>query len=153
MASGSTLLTIIKFIIKVYDLLTSWLYTLWSSSGAKVRNFTRTRAVPTSPIREGDTQVTYEPVEPKQKSPIIEEFETSGIKTMDDVFRWSVDRYGVRKFLGTRDVLGEDDEVQPNGRMFAKLDLGEYRYILCVKMFSSDRFKALFIHLSHSGVL
>ena len=129
MASASTLLTIIKFIIKVYDLLTSWLYKIWSNSGVKVRNFTRTRAVPTSPIREGDTQVTYEPVEEKQRSPIIEAFESSGIKTMDDVFRWSVERYGARRFLGTRDILGEDDEVQPNGRMFAKFDLGDYRYI------------------------
>ena len=127
MASATKLLTIIKFIIKVYDLLTAWLYTLWSNSGVKVRNFTRTRAIPSSPIREGDTQVTYEPVEEKEKSPIIEAFESSGIKTMDDVFRWSVERYGVRRFLGTRDILGEDDEVQPNGRMFAKFDLGEYR--------------------------
>ena len=127
MASATKLLTIIKFIIKVYDLLTAWLYTLWSNSGVKVRNFTRTRAIPSSPIREGDTQVTYEPVEEKEKSPIIEAFESSGIKTMDGVFRWSVERYGVRRFLGTRDILGEDDEVQPNGRMFAKFDLGEYR--------------------------
>ena len=126
---ASKLLTIIKFIIKVYDLLTAWLYTLWSNSRVKVRNFTRTRAIPSSPIREGDTQVTYEPVEEKEKSPIIEAFESSGIKTMDDVFRWSVDRYGLRRFLGTRDILGEDDEVQPNGRMFAKFDLGEYRWV------------------------
>ena len=127
MASASTLLTIIKFIIKVYDLLTSWFYKMWSNSGVKVRSFTRTRAHPTSPIREGDTQVTYEPVEEKQRSPIIEAFESSGIKTMDDVFRWSVQRYGARRFLGTRDILGEDDEVQPNGRMVAKFDLGDYR--------------------------
>ena len=126
---ASKLLTIIKFIIKVYDLLTAWLYTLWSNSRVKVRNFTRTRAIPSSPIREGDTQVTYQPVEEKEKSPIIEAFESSGIKTMDDVFRWSVDRYGLRRFLGTRDILGEDDEVQPNGRMFAKFDLGEYRWV------------------------
>ena len=32
--------------------------------------------------------------------------------------------------LGTRDVLGEDDEIQPNGKMFKKLDLGEYRFDL-----------------------
>ena len=129
MASGSSLLTIIKFIIKVYDLLTAWVYSLWSNSGAKVRNFSRTRALPTSPVREGDTQVTYEPVQPSKKSPIINEFESSGIKTMDEVFRWSVNRYGARRFLGTRDILGEDDEVQPNGRIFAKLELGDYRLI------------------------
>ena len=38
-----------------------------------------------------------------------------------------LDRYGARRFLGTRDILGEDDEIQPNGRIFAKLELGDYR--------------------------
>ena len=47
---------------------------------------------------------------------------------MAEVFSWAVARFGSRKFLGTRDVLGEDDEIQPNGRIFAKLELGEYRY-------------------------
>ena len=92
-----------------------------------MRNFSRTRAVPTSPVRAGDTQVTYEQVQPSQKSPFIEEFESSGIKTMDEVFRWSVNRYGARRFLGTREILGEDEEVQPNGKSLAKLELGEYR--------------------------
>ena len=132
MASGSSLLTIIKFIIKVYDLLTAWVYSLWSNSGAKVRNFSRTRAVPTSPVRAGDTQVTYEQVQPSQKSPFIQEFESSGIKTMDEVFRWSVNRYGARRFLGTREILGEDEEVQPNGESLAKLELGEYRFIFFI---------------------
>ena len=92
-----------------------------------MRNFSRTRAVPTSPVRAGDTQVTYEQVQPSQKSPFIQEFESSGIKTMDEVFRWSVNRYGARRFLGTREILGEDEEVQPNGKSLAKLELGEYR--------------------------
>jgi hypothetical protein len=30
--------------------------------------------------------------------------------------------------LGTRDLLGEDDEIQPNGKTFRKQELGEYRY-------------------------
>ena len=97
-----------------------------------MRNFSRTRAVPTSPVRAGDTQVTYEQVQPSQKSPFIEEFESSGIKTMDEAFRWSVNRYGARRFLGTREILGEDEEVQPNGKSLAKLELGEYRCIFFI---------------------
>ena len=31
--------------------------------------------------------------------------------------------------LGTRDVLAEEDEVQPNGKMFKKLELGDYRWL------------------------
>ena len=40
-------------------------------------------------------QVTYKPVTTSIKSPIIRDFESAGIKTMDAVFRWSVVRYRV----------------------------------------------------------
>ena len=30
--------------------------------------------------------------------------------------------------MGTREYLGEEDEIQPNGRVFKKLVLGEYRW-------------------------
>ena len=32
--------------------------------------------------------------------------------------------------MGTRDILGEDDEIQPNGKMLKKLELGDYRLVL-----------------------
>ena len=38
MAASSSLLTAIKFIITVYDLLTAWIYSLSSDSEEKVRN-------------------------------------------------------------------------------------------------------------------
>ena len=127
MAASATLLHIIKIIIQIYDILTSWIYAILTKPALKVKRFTRTRATPTSPIRDGDTQVTYKPVTPDYKSPIIQNFEAAGNRTMAEVFSWAVARFGSRKFLGTRDVLGEDDEIQPNGRIFAKLELGEYR--------------------------
>ena len=38
----------------------------------------------------------------------------------------SVKIYGHRKCLGTREVLREEDETQPNGRVFKKLICGKY---------------------------
>ena len=35
--------------------------------------------------------------------------------------------YRERRLLGTRDILGEEDEIQPDGKMFKKLELGDYR--------------------------
>lgn len=48
---------------------------------------------------------------------------------MDKAWNWAVRRYGPRKLLGTRDVLGEEDEVQSNGKIFKKLELGDYRWL------------------------
>ena len=31
--------------------------------------------------------------------------------------------------MGTREILDEEDEVQPNGKMFKKFILGDYRWI------------------------
>lgn len=46
---------------------------------------------------------------------------------MDKAWNWAVDYYGSRDLMGTRDVLAEEDEVQPNGKIFKKLHLGDYR--------------------------
>ena len=34
-----------------------------------------------------------------------------------------------KQILGTREIIAELDEVQPNGKMFKKYDLGDYRWI------------------------
>lgn len=33
-----------------------------------------------------------------------------------------------KKCLGTRDILGEEDEVQKNGKVFKKFNMGEYKW-------------------------
>lgn len=48
---------------------------------------------------------------------------------MAKAWSWAVRRYGAKELLGTRDVLAEEDEVQPNGKIFKKLVLGEYRWL------------------------
>ena len=61
--------------------------------------------------------------------PLVQDFEDAKIGTMAETWSWAVTRYGGRKLLGTRDILGEDDEIQSNGRIFSKLELGDYRYV------------------------
>lgn len=33
-----------------------------------------------------------------------------------------------KKCLGTREILSEEDEIQPNGRVFKKYNMGEYKW-------------------------
>ncbi len=40
---------------------------------------------------------------------------------MEKVFQNTVKKYGDKKALGTRKVIGEEDEVQENGRVFKKV--------------------------------
>ena len=124
---GSFLLTLVRLYLRVYDLLTSWLYSLLQSP-AKVRaGHAALRAVPCKPMVPGDTSVTYKPC-PLVRTALVSDFEHAQLGTMAEVWTWVVERYSGRKVLGTRDVAGEEDEIQPNGTVFKKLKLGDYRF-------------------------
>ena len=127
MGASLTFLTIIQILIQVYDFLTGWIYKIFTRPTEKMKAYHQVRAKATKPIKDGDTEATFLPVKASRKSPIIQAFETADNKTMAEVWSWAVERYGNRRILGSRDILGEDDEIQPNGRIFSKLILGDYR--------------------------
>ena len=72
------------------------------------------------------SQITYKPT-PITGNALVRDFEHAQLGTMAEVWEWVVARYGARSVLGTRDVAGEEDEIQCNGTVFKKLILGEYR--------------------------
>lgn len=43
------------------------------------------------------------------------------IDTLQKVFQYAVNKYTDSYCLGTREVLAEEDELQPNGRIFKKV--------------------------------
>lgn len=47
----------------------------------------------------------------------------NGIDTMEKVLQYAVKKYPDKKCLGTREILAEEDEQQPDGRMFKKVSL------------------------------
>ena len=47
---------------------------------------------------------------------------------MTKAFNYAVTKYGEKQCLGTREVLGEEDEVQTSGKVFKKLSLGDYKW-------------------------
>ena len=70
------------------------------------------------PTREGQPGSPYRCVEG------IEELSTTpfpGTDTLDDLFARAVRVYNVGDCLGTRELLSEHDEVQPNGKVFKKV--------------------------------
>lgn len=65
----------------------------------------------------------------------VDHFETlanedfPGKDTLDKLFNHAVQRFGSSHCLGTRDVLSEEEEVQPNKKVFTKLILGQYQWL------------------------
>ncbi|XP_044161408.1 long-chain-fatty-acid--CoA ligase 4 isoform X1 [Bufo gargarizans] len=52
-----------------------------------------------------------------------------GADTLDKLFQHAVAKFGNKDCLGMREVLSEENEKQPNGKVFKKLILGEYRWL------------------------
>ncbi|XP_051530631.1 long-chain-fatty-acid--CoA ligase 4-like isoform X1 [Myxocyprinus asiaticus] len=50
------------------------------------------------------------------------------VDTLDKLFLHAVKRFGQAPCLGTREVLCEEEEMQPNGKIFKKLVLGDYSW-------------------------
>lgn len=46
-----------------------------------------------------------------------------GCDTLDKVFKYAKTKYKDRKLLGTREILKEEDEIQPSGKVFKKVSL------------------------------
>jgi len=127
-ALAGHMIALIKVIVTIYDLLTSWAYRLLQRPQKELIQRAKTRAVPIDDIQPTDTHVTYKPLE-QPKNSLVTDFERAQCTTMAEVWRWSVARYRSQRLLGTRDVLGEEDEIQPNGQIFRKLLLGDYRWL------------------------
>lgn len=55
--------------------------------------------------------------------------------TLDKEFEYAVKQFPQRDCLGTREVLSEEDEVQPNGKVFKKVrqdDHTDTHHFVCV---------------------
>ncbi|XP_069468719.1 long-chain-fatty-acid--CoA ligase 4 isoform X2 [Ambystoma mexicanum] len=51
-----------------------------------------------------------------------------GADTLDKLFEHAVTNFSDRDCLGTRELLCEENEKQPNGKVFKKLILGDYKW-------------------------
>ena len=47
---------------------------------------------------------------------------------MDECFNFAVNQHSHKRMVGTRQVFREEDEMQPNGKVFKKWVMGEYRW-------------------------
>ncbi|KAH7941340.1 hypothetical protein HPB49_012401 [Dermacentor silvarum] len=80
------------------------------------------------PIKQGD------PSSPYMRPEKLEIECLKGVQTLDEATRKAIRLYPERPALGTRPVLGQSEEKQPNGSVFKKLVLGDYRWLTYEKV-------------------
>jgi len=119
------LVGLISVLVWVWDFVTYPIYLCIDRPWKRTRLIERTRARISS--HQSD-EITIKPLPAVCK--VKDELKSAPeeISTMDRLFKYSCKKYGGRRCLGTRRVLGELQEKQPNGKVFTKLQLGVYTW-------------------------
>lgn len=113
----------IKIITMVCDIIAYPIYLIlqrpWKRRAAAKR-------IKAKPINQDDTQITYRCVDPPREVHV--KMLQTGINTMENMFNTVVKIHTTKRCLGTRQILSEEDELQPNGRVFKKYKMGDYKW-------------------------
>lgn len=73
-----------------------------------------------------DKQITYRTVDKPGRIYVL--MLQKHVDTLEKVYRKVTQIHTTKRCLGTREILSEEDEVQPNGRVFKKYKMGEYKW-------------------------
>lgn len=106
----------IKVLSYVYDLITFPVYIIFQRPWEKRKASRRIKA---KPVSRDEHSITYRNIDPIRE--IHVEMERQQIDTLDGMLKWVSKLFGEKRCLGTRQILAEEDEIQPNGRVFKKV--------------------------------
>lgn len=106
----------IKTLSYVCDIFTFPVYLLLQRPWTKRKASRRVKA---KPVYSDETSIVYRNVDPigDMHSTLVRQ----KIDTLETMLKWVAQIHGDKKCLGTRQILADEDEVQPNGRVFKKV--------------------------------
>ncbi|KAK2727732.1 hypothetical protein QYM36_008277, partial [Artemia franciscana] len=116
-------------LVFIYDIITYPIYWLVQRPDKVLKNATKQSAIK---VEESENSITFR--NPAEVSEIFLQFTKNKIDTLDKAFKFAVAQHGRRSAIGSRDLIAEEDEVQPNGRIFKKFVLGDYRWRTFIDM-------------------
>jgi long-chain acyl-CoA synthetase len=78
------------------------------------------------PISQDTKQITYRSIDPPSQTHV--KMLQNNIDTLEKMFNFVTKIHQTKRCLGTRQILSEQDEMQANGRVFKKYQMGDYRW-------------------------
>uniref|UniRef100_A0A3P8RF82 long-chain-fatty-acid--CoA ligase n=1 Tax=Astatotilapia calliptera TaxID=8154 RepID=A0A3P8RF82_ASTCA len=116
------LLQVFRSVVWVYSVITFIPWYFFSGAGNNLERARRIKARSVSGHPAGPYRAVY-----SQKELVA--WLHPGVDTLDKMFEYAAKRFPKRDCLGTREVLSEEDERQPNGKIFKKVILGNYDWL------------------------
>ncbi|XP_042709518.1 fatty acid CoA ligase Acsl3 isoform X2 [Chrysemys picta bellii] len=116
------LLQLINFIILVYSFIT---YIPWYILSGSRQTIAKSKQIKAKPVKNKPGS----PYRSVNSLHCLASVLYPGCDTLDKVFKYAKTKFKDRKLLGTREVLKEEDEIQPSGKVFKKVILGKYTWL------------------------
>ncbi|KAK3888793.1 hypothetical protein Pcinc_007177 [Petrolisthes cinctipes] len=116
-------ISIIKGSVALYDIITYPVYALIQKPWNKKKLINRTRAVEL----ETEEGVCYHNADPPH--PFQLELRQANINTVEAALSYACKKHTNKRAAGTRRILKETEEVQKNGKVFKKYELGDYSWL------------------------
>ncbi|KRZ13944.1 Long-chain-fatty-acid--CoA ligase 4, partial [Trichinella zimbabwensis] len=117
-----TIVAILRCWMWLYNLISYIPFLILINPRARVEVSKRTKAKPLIP---------NDPTSPYRRTANFDKLHSgqfAGVDTISKMWKRSADIYRHNSCLGTREVLNVEMELQPNGKKYEKLVLGEYRW-------------------------
>lgn len=108
------LLQVVRSVVWVYTVITYIPSYFFSAAGSNLERARRIKARSVS----GHPSGPYRAINSEGKLVLMLHH---GVDTLDKMFEFAAARFSQRDCLGTREVLSEEDELQPNGKVFKKV--------------------------------
>jgi len=121
------LLTVAQVVVFLYDVVTYPIYHVMAKINAKKQEKSTTPR--TTMVKQSSETISWKREKSHENTVYREYIIDNKVDTVTKAFNYAVAKYGTKQCLGTREVLGETEEMQSNGKMFKKLSLGEYKWI------------------------
>ncbi|XP_077205015.1 fatty acid CoA ligase Acsl3 [Paroedura picta] len=116
------LLHIIKFVILIYTIIT---YIPWYIFSGSRYAIAKSRQIKAKPVNNKPGSA-YRSVNSLH---CLASVLYPGCDTLDKAFKYATSKFKDKKLLGTREILKEEDEIQPSGKVFKKVILGRYNWL------------------------
>ncbi|XP_046419007.1 fatty acid CoA ligase Acsl3 isoform X1 [Neodiprion fabricii] len=113
----------IQAISYVCDLLTFPVYLVLQRPWEKRK---KSRRVKAKLVSKDENSVTYRSVDSPGEMHVA--MKKRKVETLDEMLLWVAQIHNSKRCLGTRQILAEEDELQPNGRVFKKYKMGDYKW-------------------------
>ncbi|XP_058060499.1 fatty acid CoA ligase Acsl3 isoform X1 [Anopheles bellator] len=113
----------IKIISMVYDIITMPIYLVIQRPWKRRQLARRVKA---KIVQQDDTSITYRTLNSPGEMHV--KMLQNNIDTLERMFNFVTKVHTTKRCIGTRQILSEEDEMQPNGRMFKKFRMGDYMW-------------------------